>query len=137
RVANTAEQSWVGQRAFDGVILAAQRVAKLFSRDVERFDAATIQRSQGSLTAHHLNRGTFFGARFGEKERALFELKHGQQQLRANARLLSRLTPPQAAGNHEMNHKEEFAIEDQDDAFPDTTNRSNGRAVCRVDRRID
>jgi hypothetical protein len=49
RIADSAEETWIGERALDGVTLTRQRFMKLIARDVERFDTASIERAKGGF----------------------------------------------------------------------------------------
>src|SRR6185503_14705554 len=59
RVADTAEEMRVGQRALERVALARQRLVKLLRRRLERLDAARVERAKRVLAANQLHRGAF------------------------------------------------------------------------------
>ena len=54
RVANTAQEVWIGQRTFQCVVLAREDVAKLFDGGVERLEPAGIQRRERGASTHQL-----------------------------------------------------------------------------------
>ncbi len=74
-VADAAEEVRVGEGALERVILAVERRGEFLARNVERLDAAGIERLQRRLSAHHHERCALLRPGLGEEERAPREME--------------------------------------------------------------
>src|SRR5499427_10456436 len=125
----------IGQRAFDRVVLARQRLAKLLERDLEGLDAAGIERLQRRLSLYELHRRALLRSGFGEPERAVLEFKRGEHDLRAQPQLLATRPPAEPAGDYQMDDEKEVGIERQYDPLANPPDAANGQPDDRLNRR--
>ena len=70
---------------------------------------------------HHVQGGALLRARLGEEQGARCEVEGREPELAGE--LGPRRTPAQAAGDHEMQHHEALAVQREDDALPDPSQR--------------
>src|ERR1700730_13016040 len=73
-IADAAESPWIGQRAFERVILGEQPPAKLFIRSVQDLQPTRIVLRELLAAAKHVERSSALGAGFSQCERS--RVKH-------------------------------------------------------------
>src|SRR5205814_10347704 len=69
RVPDSAEEPWIGERALERVVLAAERLPELRRISLQHFEAARIERPQSGLALDDMQRRAFSRAGLGEDER--------------------------------------------------------------------
>ena len=74
--------------------------------------AAARELLQRRLAAHQVQRSALVRARFGEEQRAAVEVERGVPHARRDPRAL--LPPAQPAGDHQVDHQEQVALELED-----------------------
>ena len=77
-VADAGEEPRVGQRPFSRVILAGERLAKLFNRRIQQLQPAAVMRRELRRGSDHVERRTFLGAFFGEQNGAVAKVEGGK-----------------------------------------------------------
>src|SRR6185437_3326093 len=114
-VADPAEQSRVGERAFERMVLAPQPLRELRETRFEDLDAARVLQLQIVLPLYDVKRGPTLGSGFGQRERAALECKLGQHRAAPPRR--TPLEPVQAARDHQMQDQPKIALEPDRDAL--------------------
>src|SRR5258708_34553189 len=75
RIADTAKNVRVGERALQCVICPAQRAGECGEARLERFDTAGAQRLQAGLARDYVERGAALRPRFREPQPSVIELE--------------------------------------------------------------
>ena len=115
-VTDAAEQTRVGERTLQRVVLAPQHTPEIVQTAVQHLDAAGIVLSANSRgTAHGMQRRTLDGARLGEDQGAGRQIESRQAQLARNAS--PRRAPAKPPGDHQVEDQEEIALKLEDDAL--------------------
>src|SRR6185437_14982247 len=117
RVADAAEQSRIGERSLECVILQRELCAERIGCRVERLDAASIERAKRGLALYRVQRCAARSARFCQKQRS--RRKTEARQHGARWTLLSRCAPAEPSRDHEVDDEKELIAEAEHDAFPD------------------
>ena len=135
RVTDAAEQARIRQRAFEGMVLARQRLAKGFQRASHDLDAPWIVLEEIIIAAHNVNGCAFLRSGFSEKQRPPREIKRSQSEFLRN--FLVAPTPSEPAGNHEVYDQKEFVSESEHDALAQAPDRLDGLPFQLLNGRID
>jgi len=134
RIADSAEDVRIGERALERVIGRAQRRRERLEGRLERLDTSRAERRQPSFACDYVERGAMLRAGLGEPQPSAIELEHREQI--SPARFGRRRIPVQPAGNHEMQHQPQIAGDSDRDPLADPPNLADGFAVRRAQRRI-
>jgi hypothetical protein len=108
RVADSAEQVRIGERAFQRVVVLAQRPLERRKVRIENFDPARIVIRERGPSLHDEQRRLSFGAGLGEQQRAVLEVEREQANLSRNLRT-ARL-PAESTRNHQMEDEKQLAL---------------------------
>ena len=133
-VADAAEEPRVGERALQRVVLGEERGAEGGEVGCQHLDAARVERAQPVLAGDDVQRGALARARFGHEQRAGRELERGEPDFARDGRATR--PPAQAAGDHQMEHEEELALERDHDALAEPA-RGDDRAQEKRARQLD
>ena len=91
-------------------------------------------RGRRLFAANDVQRGAAFGAGFGQHQRAVGEIERGEVVAAAEFRPAA--APVQPAGDHEMQHQPQIAIEADGDALADSAQFAHDATFDRGERRI-
>jgi len=75
RVADSAEETGIGQRAFESMVLAGQHSAKRLEICLQWFDPSYRKMAQGTFSPDDMQRRTFLIASFGQEQRAMSKIE--------------------------------------------------------------
>jgi hypothetical protein len=114
---------WFSDDQPRGELVAARR---------QHVDAAGVERAQRGASLDDMQRRAPLAAGLGQRERAAVELEEGERVAR---RRLALREPEQAAGDHQVDHDEEVAVERDHDALADPLDALHRAPAGRCDRR--
>ena len=135
RVADAAEETRIGQRALQRVVLASERHVEDLESDAEHFDPARIVSRERVAAGDDVQRCAARRASFGEQQRGVSEIERGEAQTRGN--LHARLLPLKTAGDHEVDHEIQIALESPDEPLAEPGELEDGAADGRVGTWVD
>ena len=116
RVSDATENSRVGECPLQSAVLPQQSLPERGEVHFQRLDATRIERRQSFLTADHVERRPLACARFRQQEGSVGKIERRVTPLLGNGG--TPLLPPQAACDHEVNDREKFPLQLEDNAFP-------------------
>src|SRR5690349_25049841 len=134
-VADSAEQSRIGERALECVILPRQSVLELSDRRVEHLEAPALELFKCWFTANEPQRCPAFRAGFGEDQGPIWEIEGSESELAGY--LGARRYPAKSAGDHQVDDEKEVILQLDADSFSNTPDADDLLAVCAADRWID
>src|SRR5215475_12324140 len=123
RVADAAEDTWIGQGALEGVVFPSQGDTERRQICVQDLEASGVVVAETGLTADQMQRRAALRARFGQNERSRREVEGGEADLARH--LVPRFSPVEPAGDHEVQDEEEIALQTDDDALAQATERGD------------
>ena len=135
RVADAAEEMWIGQRALERMVFSLQGGLKLREIRLEHFEPSSIVFGQCFRTADHVERCLPLAASLGEDKCAVVEVERQKTDLARNWR--GGLFPPEASRDHQMEHKVELVVQLEDDALADAAQRDDRLSRNSRQRGID
>jgi hypothetical protein len=133
-VADAAEQARVGERALQRVVLQGERAAERLEVDLEYLEAARIMRRERVFALHEVQRCPLLGAEFGQREAAVGEVE-GSERMPAGE-LRARLSPVQAAVDHEVQDEPEVLVQAERDALAEAAQAADVPAQGGGERRV-
>src|SRR5437899_4727033 len=98
RVADTAEQARIGDRALERAVLALHSISELSETGPEDVESAGIHRGERGLALDQMERGAALGSGLGEHQRAASEFEGGERYPARHLRMCAE--PAQPAGDH-------------------------------------
>ena len=135
RVADSAEQMRIGQRAFERVIVTTQSAPERLTIDLEHVDAAGIVFLQRRRSAHDEQRCLPLRSGLREKERTVAEVECEKADLPWNPR--ASLLPAKPARNHQMQNQKQLPLQLEHDALAEALQADDRPAFHGRQRRID
>jgi hypothetical protein len=117
------------------VVLFRQLPGEGFLVNLERFDATSVDFYQCFFATHDRNRRPALSSRFGEQQRAVFEIKCSEAKSPGN--LCPRFQPAKTASDHQMNYDPEIVLEPDCNPLSDSANLANSFAFDLADWWID
>ena len=112
-----------------------ERGAERWEVGVEDLEPAAIELAQGVRAAHQMDGRAALGARLGQGQGARGEVEGGEPDLPRQPR--ARALPVQAAGDHQVQHQEEIAVERDDDALAEARDPDHVAPTGVGERRVD
>src|SRR5205085_9009940 len=116
-VADPAEEARVGERAFQRVVLAHERLAEALERGLERFRPPAVHLAHRLFAAHEMDGGALLARYLGEHDGARVEIESGEPDLAWDLR--SGVEPSQPSRDHEVHDEEEVAFQLEDESLAD------------------
>src|SRR5712692_1042881 len=132
-VADAAEQTRIGERALERMVLALHAVGELLETGYEDVEAAGVHRGERRLAFDEVERSPALGARFGERERPVREFEGGKRGPPRGPRVP--FEPAQPASDHEMQDEKEVPFELDDDALAHSPDSDDFLTLDGGDRR--
>src|SRR6476646_2275093 len=129
-VPNAAEQMWIGQAAFQRMILTSHCRLKRCEAGSERIDPTRVEAMNLILAAHHMERCPFLSAGFSQHQRAMRKVKGRQTD--PSRRLHCKWSPLESAGDHQVHDEKEIVLKNKDKLLADPSHLSNDllRSLC-------
>ena len=118
RVADTVEQSRIGERALQRVGFAGQGGAELLRRRPEYVEAARIVGRKRGGPAHQVQRRAVLRGGFRQEEAPAGKVPGSE--IRAAGNPYAGRLPVESAGDHQVQHGEVIAVESEHDALAET-----------------
>src|SRR5579872_5833940 len=135
-VANTADDSRIGQSALERAVFRGQRSAERLESAGEDINAARINGLQVLLTVENIQRGAMLAASFGEHKRTVGKIKGGETL--PPSQFCSTLPPVQTTGDHQVQDHPQIALNADSNPLPDAPQFTNFAALdfrdCRLHR---
>jgi hypothetical protein len=125
----------IGQSALERVVLALECFRELRERYLEHLDAARIVLSERLAAPDNVKRSLAFRSCLGEQQSTVVEIERKQTDLSGNLGAL--VLPPEPAGDHEVEHEEQFVLGLEHDTFSSTMQVDNGPTLQRRQRRVN
>ena len=117
-VADSGDDAWVGEGAFQRVVFAAQRRAKRGRVDLQDLQPAAIVLGQTGLATDHIQGRAPARPRLSEQQRAGRKIECREPDPAGDRR--PRTFPAQPARDHEVDDQVEIGLEPDHDPFPET-----------------
>jgi hypothetical protein len=133
-VADAAEETRIGERALQGVVLGAEPRGEVGDARVEHFEPAAVEPGERAVASNEVERRAARRAGLGEEERPGWEIEGGQRD--PPGRLRAARAPPESAGDHEVNDEEELILQLEHDPLSDPSERQHALSLGRGDRRL-
>ncbi len=118
RVAYPAERPRIRQRSLERVILRDESASELFERRIQDFQTAGVVGHNSRVAREHGQRGATLRAGLSERQQAGVEREIDQG--RALGLGGPSRKPVEPAGDHQMHHQPQIALESQRNALPHT-----------------
>src|ERR1019366_1401725 len=118
------DETRIRESALESTVLLGKRGTKTGQVSREDFNTAGIDGEQTLFAAQDVQRGTALGAGLSQHQRTVVKVE-GCQPIAAGKLGLRRL-PMQAAGNHEVEHQPQVAVDADGDALADATEGPDG-----------
>ena len=134
-VADAGEDARIGEGSFEGAVFYGEGGAEAGEIGGEDVDSARVDVVCGGLVCEEMERGSAFGACFGEDEGPVGEVEGGE--VIAASEFCAEGAPVEAAGDHEVQDEPDAVVELEDDAFADAMERADGVALDFFDARLD
>ena len=135
RIADAAEQTRIGKRALERVIVFTQRTGEPIEIDVEHVDPARVVIVKRRASTDEKQRRLAFRSRFSEDQRAVVEVHREQTDLTRDSG--TRFLPAETPGDHQMQNEEQLALQLEDDPLTEPVQRDDGLALQRRQGWID
>src|SRR5688572_16225403 len=113
RIADSAEETRVGQRTLEGMAFRAQPLGEAVFVRFQYLEPASLELDQALFSCYQIDGGAALGAYLGEHENSGGKLERRQSHL--TRRLGTGGLPAKAPGNHQVDHQEESILELKDD----------------------
>ena len=133
RIADTAEQAWVGERPFEGVVPATKCRAEGVQIRLEDFEPAGIVGLQGRCPFDQVERRPLLRAGLGQDQGTAIEIEGREVALTRDAR--AGVLPMEAPRDHEMEYQPHVVLEADGNAFTEATQLGNLLGRSRRERR--
>src|SRR5688572_7609744 len=115
RVSYSAEKTGIRERTLERVVLAPESRFELVSPDLQRLGAASVELGERILALYQRDGCAPLGAGLRQNQRTVVKVERSESEPAGKLRAGSK--PAQAAGDHEVNHDPEIAIESDRDAL--------------------
>ena len=133
RVPDSADDAGIRQRPLQSPVFTDQRRAEAGQIGRENIDASRVHGEQAGLARHHVERCPPLAAGLCERERSRREIESRQILAPPEGRVGR--PPMQAAGDHQVQHQPEVAIQADGDALSHSPQFANGSSRGFRERR--